>query len=393
MAGFIRKRSNKQKTTWQVVLDDGVGEKGSHIKKSGGTFNTKKEAELKLRELLNAKDKGISIKLSKVTLEKYMRDWLRDHITGGLSPTSADGYNVNIEKHIIPYIGKIVLSELRPGHIKGLYDKLIAEGRSDGQGGLSPASIRYIHRNLRAALQEALRMRIINENPASLVKLPKVVKYKPTIYDENEIKKLIEAVRNTDLEISITLDIVCGLRRGELLALRWCDIDLKNKTLTVKNNFVSTTKGTFTRETKTEAGQRIIRIPESIITMLEKHRIRVSENKSKLGEAYIDKDLICCQANGEPYEPKYFSKKFSKFLRIHKLKKLRLHDLRHTNATLMLRYGIPAKIVSQRLGHSSVNVTLDIYTHVQADMQTEVTDKIENGIMKSIPDKTEDPDK
>jgi len=97
------------------------------------------------------------------------------------------------------------------------------------------------------------------------------------------------------------------------------------------------------------------------------------------------KDLICCQANGGPYKPKYFSKKFSKFLIIHNLKKLRLHDLRHTNATLMLRYGIPAKIVSQRLGHSSVSVTLDIYSHVLQDMQNEVSDQIENNILKQIP--------
>lgn len=382
MGGHIRKRVNKKGTTWQIIIEDGLDNKGRRKRVFKAKFGTKKEAEQELRKMLEAKEQGISIKPQHITLAEYLRNWFKNYVEVNLAPTTADGYRYNIEKHIILYIGTAKIQELRPDQIRGLYDKLQEKG-------LSAKSIRYVHRNLRQALQEAVDMKMIAQNPAASIKLPKVKKYRSEVYNESEIRTLLEKIRGTDMELPITLDVVFGLRRGELLALKWSNIDFKERKLAVVGNLISTSRGTMLRETKTESSRRIIDIPESIIGILLRHKEEQQKNKTMLGEKYIDLDLVCCHGDGRFINPKYFSNKFRKFLDRKGLKKIRLHDIRHSNATLMLTYGVPVKIAAQRLGHSSVSVTLDIYSHVLQEMQNEVTEKIECGILRQIPDKTD----
>lgn len=392
MSGGIRKRIGRNgDITWLVTVETGTSQNGKRHRIIKSVKGTKKEAEKLFILMMNELKDGTLDKKSMETLGQYLDHWVKTYVEPNLSPTTIVGYQVNIERHIKPYIGHIRLKELKPQHISSLYEKLLAEGRTDGKGGLSAKSIRYVHRNLKQALQNAVNLKIISYNPAASVTLPRVKKFRSEVYDENELIKLLTAVQGTDMEVPVTIDVVLGIRRGELLALKWSDVDLEGKKIQIKNNLISTTStGIVIRDTKTESSRRTITIPEFIVNFLKKHFQEQQKIRDALGGSYNEQNLICCNINGKPYCPKYFSNKFRKFLAKKGLKRIRLHDLRHSNATLMLLYGVPAKIAAQRLGHSSVSVTLDIYSHVLQDMQNEVSDQIENNILKQIPDLNSD---
>jgi integrase len=382
--GHIRKRVYKSGTTWQIVIEHGLDENGNRKRTYKSTNGTKKEAEKEMQQLLNELEGGTFIEESKMTVATYLRSWLKTYVEPNLSPTTIDGYKSNVENYIIPNIGTIPLQKLSPMHLQDMYLKLSKNGRLDGKGGLSPTTIRAIHRTLGKALDQALRMQQVKRNVSSLVTIPKVKRYDAEIYDENEIINLLTAAKGTDMEVPITIGATLGLRRGEILGLKWSDINLIEGKMTISNNLVSTSSGAVFTTPKTDKSCRILELSEGVITLLKKHRLSQKENKIKLGSAYKDNDLVCCYPDGSWYEPKNFSKKFAWFLKKHGLRHIRLHDLRHSNATLMLTYGIPAKVASQRLGHSSINITLDLYSHVTSNMQKEVAEKIENGIFNKL---------
>lgn len=382
--GHVRKRTNKGSITWQIVLELGLDENGKRIRKFKATNGTKKEAEKEMQQIISELEGGTFIEENKMTVATYLRSWVKTYVEPNLSPTTIDGYKSNIENYIIPKIGTIQLQKLSPMHLQDMYLMLSKKGRLDGKGGLSPTTIRAIHRTLGKALDQALRMQQVKRNVSSLVTIPKVKRYDAEIYDENEIINLLSAAKGTDMEVPITLGATLGLRRGEILGLKWSAINLIEGKMTISNNLVSTSSGAVFTTPKTEKSCRILELSEGVITLLKKHRLSQKENKIKLGGAYKDNDLVCCYPDGSWYEPKNFSKKFAWFLKKHGLRHIRLHDLRHSNATLMLAYGIPAKVASQRLGHSSINITLDLYSHVTSNMQKEVAEKIENGIFNKL---------
>lgn len=215
-------------------------------------------------------------------------------------------------------------------HLQRLYRMLMESGRADGKGGLSARSVRYVHRNINEALEHAVRMQIISRNVASLVTLPKVRPYKAAVYDEQQLIELIKAAQGTDMELIISLAVSLGLRRGELLGLRWSDIDFEGMTLTVSNNLVQTRKGSVSKEPKSESN-RTIDWPESLFPLLRKHRKLQAEIRLKLGSSYNKEGYVCCKADGSPYCPGYYSKKFKKFLADKGFQHIRLHDLRYPN--------------------------------------------------------------
>ncbi len=384
MGSFIRKRVSKKGVTWQIVVEAGYDEQGNRKQIFKSVKGTKKEAEKIMAKIIQDINGNRYVSDNKLTVAQFLRDWIKVHVEPQLSPTSVDGYKVNIEKHIIPMIGTIVLQQLKHTDIHGMYQKLLSDGRLDGKGGLSPRTIKYIHRNLSTALGYAVKMRLINDNPVKFVVSPKVKAYRSEIYDEAEIVTMLDKARGTDMEIPLAIAVTLGLRRGELLALRWQDVNFEGLNVTIRNNLVKTSQGSIFKDLKTESSYRSIDIPLGLLKLLKEHKSRQEIAKQTLGGCYKDDGLICCNQDGALIPPCYFTRKFIKFLKKHGLKIIRLHDLRHTNATLMLKYGIPAKIASKRLGHSSVGITLDLYSHVVGDMQREVADKIDEGVFGKL---------
>lgn len=377
MTGHIRKRALKNGIKYQVIIEKGIDSKGKRLRDYYTVSGSKKDAERVLNEKINEGNKGCYIDPSQMTLEEHLSQWIETYAKPNLSPTTVRGYLVNIRNHTLPYLGSVPLQKLVPLQIQHMYDKLKAKN-------LSPRTIKYVHATLREALQYAVRMQLIPRNPADFVTLPKQVKYKAKAYEEDEAILLLEKAKDTDMDAPLHLAVGLGLRRGELLALRWNDIDFETNQLTISQNLVYVNGEYIFRQPKSEAGNRTIEMPSGLATVLKKHRKKQLEDKLFFGSEYKDNNLVCCKQDGSPYNPGSFSHKFEQFLKKHGLRQIRLHDLRHTNASLMLQYNVPAKVASQRLGHSTVSITLDLYSHVIGNLQTEAADKIDSGIFKKL---------
>lgn len=344
MASHIEKHKLKNgKYCWRVIVEMGIAD-GKRKRIYRNVHGTKKEAELLMASLVSELNNGTLIEPSKITVAAYLLNWFDSYVVPNLSPTTADGYSVNIKKHIIPHIGYILLQQLKPLHVQKLYHDLLENGRSDGKGGLSARSVLYIHRNLHEALEHAVRLQLVPRNVASLVTLPRAKQYKSEVYSPEELSNLLKVSQGTDMELPIVLAATLGLRRGEILGLLWSDIDLAEKKLSVCHNRVPTRQGSINKAPKSASSSRTIELPDGVIPILKTHKAQQAENRLKLGALYHEGNYVYCQSDGSPYCPGYVSRKFNAFLKKNGLKQIRLHDLRHSHATLMLACGVPAKV-------------------------------------------------
>lgn len=378
MRGSIVKRGKK----YSIVIYLGTDEKGKKKQKWISGFNTKKEAERELNKVLVQVESNDYINVEKMKVRDYFNHWLDTYVDINLEKTTADGYRICIEKRINKRLGDIQLQKLKPFHIQSFYDFLIKEGRIDGKGGLSPKSVIQTHRILRKALSQAVKLQLINKNPADYVEVPKKKTFHAKVLNESDIPKFLNIFKSTDIYIAIVLAIGVGLRRGEVLGIRWNDIDFKNKTISINQTLLHGNKGYIFSTPKSEKSRRTIVISDSILYILNEVREKQCDDKRKLGKSYNDSGLIICKNDGSPINPSTFSHVFSKVLKDNYFSHIRFHDLRHTNATLMLKNNIPAKIASERLGHSSIGITLDLYSHVLNEMQEEAAEKLENAVFK-----------
>ncbi len=370
MTGHIRKRETKQGISWQLILDKGEDGTGKRLR-DYYTLPSKKEATALLNEKLAEYNKGTYIESSQMTVKECIDEWLRVYAYPRLAVNTVRGYEVNFNHHTIPYIGNIRVQKLSPAMIQSMYDTLKDKG-------LSPRSIKYVHTTLHEVLKYAYKMQIIPRNPTEFVSVPKQQKYEAQVYDREEVGKLLEAVKGTRLDIPVRLAVGLGLRRGELLALQWEDIDFKENTAYIHRNLTCTQNQYLFGEPKTKSGIRLLSVPLSLMEALRQHKVRQMENKLLYGKEYQENHLICCRRDGRPIHTATFSQEFNRFLKQHELKHIRLHDLRHTNATLMLQMGIPAKVASERLGHANISITLDTYTHAVKELNQEAAEKLDN---------------
>lgn len=249
---------------------------------------------------------------------------------------------------------------------------------------LSSKSIKNIHMNLLASLGQAVKMDLIKKNPTEFVELPKTKKYQAQVYDADEVQILLENVVDTDMEVPIALLVGLGLRRGEVLALKWQDVDFERGKVHIRRNMVRVGAEIIFKDPKTETSNREIEMPATLLKLLQRERKRYVANKLKIGSQFEDNDLIVCWDDGKLIKPDSLSQKFRRLTKEIGLKHIRLHDLRHTNATLMLTYGVNPKVAQQRLGHASISTTMDIYSHVTDKVEKEAADKLDKGIFETL---------
>ena len=220
---------------------------------------------------------------------------------------------------------------------------------------------------------------MIKKNPCRDIILPKRQAYQVEVYNEQEIDKLIQAAKGTDMEVPVMLTLSLGLRRGELIALRWENVDLSKGIIHICENRVDGLDGkVVTKAPKSQAGIRDLPLSPSLISMLNKHKIEFSKKQLKYAVGYNNDDFVICQHNGNPYKPFSFTKKFRTLLKQNNLRHIRFHDLRHTNASIMLSQGISPKVAQQRLGHSDFSTTMNIYSHVMKSMEIEAAQKLDD---------------
>jgi integrase len=240
-----------------------------------------------------------------------------------------------------------------------------------------------MHRVLREALQQGLRWQLLARNPADAVRPPKVERRQMSVLDTDATAELIEAVRNTGLLIPVLLGALCGLRRGEIVALRWRGVDLERGQLSVTRSAEQADQGVREKETKS-GNNRSVALSFTMIEELRQHRIRQAQSLLALGVRLTDDHHVVMRDEGEPIQPRSLSHAFTKFMHRYRGQRIRLHDLRHTHATHMLASGVHPKIAQERLGHSSVSVTIDFYSHILPNMQAEAVNRVDATLREAL---------
>lgn len=387
--GNIRQRKDGR---WEARITIGRNENGTQ-KMKYFYGKSRKEAAEKLEAYNNDTRKGIYIEPNKYTLSQWIDEWYKTYVVNRVKPTTQANYHNITNIYIKPYLGQIKLMELKSAHVQEFYNSLLTGGRINGNKnkGFRSSSIQCIHKVLRTLLQAAYLNDLIPKNPVSnkRVTLPKKEQdAKVNTLTPAEQKKIEKLCVGTRFGTAIILDLYTGLRRGELLALTWNDVDFKNRTLTVNKqlnrlrNFDSnsTTKTSLTISNYTKSSvERKIALPSAIIEMLENYKDNEIKNRQSLGGLYSEHNLIFCYENGEPLDINVLPRFFKKLLKKAKIKSTKFHTIRHTFATRALEAGVPVKVVSQILGHANISITLDTYSHVLSELQDEamqtITDK------------------
>lgn len=343
-------------------IDNYTGKWKQTIKRG---FVTKSNAQTFLLELQFGKDYNAFSSSGSLLVRNYLGEWLEAYAKINLRENTYIGYARIIEKHLIPHLGNVKLKELSSRHIDKMYSYLLQQGRADGKGGLSAKTVLYTHRVLNEALEHAVKKQLINRNPIKEVtNKPKPKRFRSNIYSAEEIANLLALIKNSPYEVPVALAAICGLRRGECLALGEKDIDATNGIIRINKQLLEVKNKAVFGEPKSEESNRKISAPKEVFDMIERQIVKNKENKRLLDHEYENNNLIVCQENGKPIRPVYFSKNFSKMITRNKLKPIRFHDLRHSCASIMLTSGVAMKTASQILGHSTIGITADLYMHV-----------------------------
>jgi len=379
MRGHLVKRG---KNSWSVVLflgrDPATGNKKYQWHSVKGP---KKNAERVLAEMLYQMDNGGFVQPTKCTVREFLRQWLKDYAASNVRPLTAEGYAQKIERHIIPALGKITLTDLQPSHIQAFYRDSLERGRLDGKGGLSPRTVLHIHRILYSALSYAVRWNLVARNVAQAVDPPRSGRKQMRTLDVEGVNRLLEASKGTLYQPLIHLAVYTGLRRSELLGLRWRSVDLDMSTLAVVQILHHLKDGRIVfQEPKSLKGKRQVALSPSAVMALREYKHRQELERLLIGISLSPDDLVFANPDGSPFLPDSVTHAFIKIVRSTGLEGIRFHDLRHTHASLMLRQGVHPKIVSERLGHATVAITLDTYSHVTPGLQEAAALRFEEGL-------------
>ena len=378
MKGHITQRS---KGSWSIVIDEGKDPlTGKRIQQWHTVKGTKRNAQKFLNEILVSKEKGTYVKPTRLSLGDWLEQWLDGYVAMHTTLRTQESYRSIINRHILPSLGSIPLSQLQPQQIQSYYAQALSSGRTDKKGGLSARSVLYHHRILTEALSHAVKMGILIRNVAELVDPPRVERAKMSTLTPDEVFIFLDAAKDTSYYVFFSTLICTGLRRGELLALRWRNLDLDSSTITVVETAYKLGNGEYIiKEPKTPHSRRSVSLPPSLVKLLREYRADQELLRIQLGINLNNDDFVFIRPDGSPLNPNAVTLAFKRIIRKAGLKHIRLHDLRHTHATLMLKAGIHPKIVSERLGHSNIGITLDTYSHVLPGLQeaaAEIFDKM-----------------
>lgn len=363
MNGTVYKRGS----VWAVSYYTGNKVNGIYERKSKSGFATKRDAQKYLRERITEIESGVAVLGSRVLLKDYLSEWLEHYSNStNMAKNTYRGYKVNIYKHIIPVIGNIKLDSIKPDDI----DNLI---KTMADNGLSVTSQRYVLATLRIALNTAVKRRILSFNVMTCIDFPKPKKYVPVVLSVYELKILFNKCV-TDLNyLPILLSLSLGLRRGEVLGLKWSDFDFEKKTLHIQRTATPKNGGYDFSPCKTQDSNRIICLPEPVIDSLKSWQSEQSICY-QTSKNFNPKNFVFFLPNGQIISASGLNKRFKALLKECNLPDIRFHDLRHSWATMMLSLNIPTKIASSILGHSNVTTTLNIYSHILTDMQKPAID-------------------
>lgn len=418
MKGHLEQRETNKKLprgvcSWTIVIETGRTAEGRRTRRRFPLVGTKRQAESELAERIHQLETGALLQQDRITVAEYLQYWLGVYARPNTSPRTYERYEEIVRLHLSPALGGHRLTKLTPLHIQKHYQESLVSGRKvrraskseNANGsehskakqernevdadqeekqedanqvslGLSARTVLHHHRVLNQALRQAVKWRMILRNPAEAVQPPRPQTREMNALDEKQAVKLLRGVEGTRMDLPVLLALSTGLRRGDLLGLRWDDVDLKNGALHVRRSLQDVGGELIFGEPKTARSKRRVAIPQGALARLKEHKKAQNEQRRRKGPAYQNDNLVFCRDDGRAWHPGSFLAEWQKAAKSLGLS-LRWHDLRHTHATLLLRAGEHPKVVSERLGHSTVAITLDTFSHVLPDQQERAAERFD----------------
>jgi integrase len=389
--GHIRPQSAG---SWEIKFDLGRDPvTGRRVTKFVTFRGTKRKAQEELTRLLGQRNDGSYVEPTKMTLAQYLHHWLEADTDRRVAARTAARYRGIVEKNIIPKLGHVPVRKLTAVHIEAFEAKLRREGWVKARAkqkikegeetpiqekrGLSSQTALHIHRVLSQALGHAVRLGVLFKNPARQVKPPRPPFREIKILTKGEMTTVIDAAKEAGLYVPVLVALTTGVRRGELLALRWSDIDLKAASLTI-NQSLERIKGKFVfKSPKTKTSRRTITLPVIPVEALREHYRVQLEERFKLGLGRDPRGLVFSRADGQPMDPDTLSKAFRRLVAAAKVTPITFHGLRHTHISHLLMEGVHVKVVSERVGHANVNTTLTVYAAYIPSMQADAAQRVD----------------
>jgi integrase len=401
MQGHVRSRG---KASWEYIADIGMGaaercqtcgrrfwveqkpkgvcpkcggrliETEERRRQTKAGFATRKEAQAAVNKILVALEEKTFVAPTKLSLREYLRDEWLPAIEATVRPSSFRAYKQHVECHICPHLGSVPLQKLSGAQINALYAKLALTGKQNGKSGLSPLSIRHVHATLHRALKDAVRWERITRNPIDAADPPSIRgdgSRELKTWSAEQLSAFLTSTRDERLSPLWYLLAMTGMRRGEALGLRWEDVDLENGRLAVRRALIPIGAAVVVSEPKTARGRRSVALDPETVEALKRQAAQQLADQLEKGDAWRETGLVFTKEDGEAWHPEVVSRSFRQAVKRSLLPAIRLHDLRHTHATLALRAGIHPKVVSERLGHATIAITLDTYSHAIPAMQEE----------------------
>jgi integrase len=335
---------------------------------------TKTEAQIQLRKELARLDEGLTFDAENLSLGEYLDRWLEDSMRGSIRKSTYDRYEGAVRVHIKPALGRLKLNKLAPAHLQSFY-------RNRLDAGCAPASVNKLHVVLHKALSQAVEWRMLPRNAAEAVRAPRPAPKEMQPLSTEETRRFLEAARGDRLEALYVLAVTTGMRQGEILALKWQDVDLENATLGVRRTLGRSGGRLLLGEPKTKKSRRTIHLTEAAVRALREHLSRQMEEIQWLGDLYKDDGLVFTSEVGTLINPSNLRRRsFARLLKRGELPLIRFHDLRHTCATLLFGRGVHPKYVQELLGHATIAITLDTYSHVIASMGDQTAKAMEDAL-------------
>lgn len=389
ITGSVRPRPNsKEVKYYDIVLELGkdafTGKRKRLYYKAETT--DRKEAEnmllIKKAEYLQ----GEAIEPTKKTVAQFLDEYMEDYVRVNASPATINDYGKVIEKYLKPEFGHVKLQELTRSHVQKVYNGWKTKSTlSDNP--LRATTILHINRVFKAAMNVAIDLNYIKDNPTNKVRVGKDdVTQRLEVFTTEEIKELQKAVKGSDMELPVALLLDCIMRRGELLGLRYSDIDFKNNIVTIQYAWTESEEGKCPKlkDCKTESSYRKIVVSDYTMKLLKRQKLIYMQNRMMYGENFCNSDRVICKENGEPFLPKSFTHKWSATLKKHGIRHIKLHGMRHSAISLLVSEGVPVQMVQQRAGHKDPKITLSVYSHVAKDKQHVVAEKLDSLIFSAV---------
>lgn len=374
---------------YRVVYDAPRGLDGKRKLKTETVYGNKKQAEAVLNQRIIAIQRGEYVDSGTLTVHDLFERYLRTS-KATLAGTTHQRYSGIFKTHVDPTLGRITLGALSPLHLEEAYSKWLQNGRVDEKGGLSAQSVKHHHRFIHRVLNQAVKWKLVFRNVADAVEAPRPTRKEMTVLSETDLLKLLDAalepsdhalVQNglsseSAFSAAVTFLAFTGCRRGESLALRWQDVDMKAGTAAIRHSLEQTKNGLALKPPK-NGKSRVVQIPQQALRVLKSHKAKQNAYRLQLPEAFKDTDFVFTRKDGSPIIPHSFGDAFRALVKRAGVPKIRLHDLRHGHATLLLKAGVQSKIITERLGHSGTAITLDLYSHLLPGMDSEAAQRFD----------------